>query len=595
LNFEFVSDFVFRISDFAMLVGQKIGPFAVEKELGSGAMGAVYRAKHAETGQRVAIKVMAPGLGTSTTALARFKRESDILKQLKHPNIVRLVATGKLGGAPFYAMEYVSGESLDKVMQRRGRITWEELVPLGQQLCAALQHAHQNSIIHRDLKPSNVMILPDGTVKLTDFGIAKDTDVTQLTAANSTVGTAAYMSPEQCRGSRDLTHKSDLYSLGVMFYELVTGKKPFVAESPMEMFALHNSGTFERPARLVLEIPLWLDTLICQLLEKLPDKRPLDAETVGRALGQIKEKVEAQQSLGLETVKRRRIDRLPGQATIDEEDKEAARTLAGKRKKKKRVPIYRKVWFKGILFAAALAGVAAVFYLTFIKPPDPDRLYARAKDLMESKEPQDRREAREGPIKAFLRHHGKDARAAEVQQWADQIDIEIRETQMHNRRAGKFAVEGEWEQLARNALDDEEKGRLAEARKNWKDLVDKYRKSPFEDQQIWAMVGEKYLADIQQVEPYHKKLINRIRFENKKDAKEETKEETEPEKLALEAVRCEMEKKPELAREKWELLKKTENIPRLLFVLAAKRERELRLLPTPEPAKKPTEKEPEKM
>ena len=100
-------------------------------------------------------------------------------------------------------MEYVQGESLDRVMARRDRMSWEEVVDLGQQLCAALQHAHEKGIIHRDLKPSNLMILSDGTLKLTDFGIAKDIDVTGLTGANSTIGTAAYMSPEQCRGDRD--------------------------------------------------------------------------------------------------------------------------------------------------------------------------------------------------------------------------------------------------------------------------------------------------------------------------------------------------------------------------------------------------------
>src|ERR1043166_1128981 len=117
-----------------MLVGQKIGPFTVDKELGAGAMGAVYRAKHAETGQRVAIKVVSPNLAANDVAMARFKREAAILKQLRHPNIVRLVARGEFNGTPFYAMEYVEGESLDRVMARRDRITWEHLVTLGKQL-----------------------------------------------------------------------------------------------------------------------------------------------------------------------------------------------------------------------------------------------------------------------------------------------------------------------------------------------------------------------------------------------------------------------------------------------------------------------------
>src|SRR5206468_9649378 len=140
----------------------------------------------------------------------RFEREWEILKQLKHPNIVRLIATGRISGTPFYAMEFVEGEALDEVMARRGRISWEEVVRLGRQLCAALQHAHEKGIVHRDLKPSNLIMLKDDTLKLTDFGIAKDMDVTALTAQNLTVGTAAYMSPEQCRGEKTVSAKSDL-------------------------------------------------------------------------------------------------------------------------------------------------------------------------------------------------------------------------------------------------------------------------------------------------------------------------------------------------------------------------------------------------
>src|SRR5690242_5959874 len=130
-----------------MLVGQQFGPFTIDKELGSGAMGTVYRGRYTKTGQVMAIKVMAPGLGTTNAgAVDRFEREIAILKQLSHPNIVRLFGAGKQQGARYFAMEYIEGESLDKVMARRGRMTWEEVVGLGQQLCSALQHAHEQGI-----------------------------------------------------------------------------------------------------------------------------------------------------------------------------------------------------------------------------------------------------------------------------------------------------------------------------------------------------------------------------------------------------------------------------------------------------------------
>src|ERR1051326_4138237 len=215
----------------AMQVGQRVGPFDVEKQVGFGAMGAVYLARYRKNGKRVAIKVMHPGMGTNETAMARFEREGEVLKQLNHPNIVQFYAASQFEGSPYYAMEFIEGETLSDVFERRGRLPWEEVVEFGKQICAALKHAHDQGIVHRDIKPSNLMVARDGSSKLTDFGIAKDLDVTQLTAANCTVGTAAYMSPEQCRGERDLTFKSDLYSLGVMLYELVTGQKPLDRKS----------------------------------------------------------------------------------------------------------------------------------------------------------------------------------------------------------------------------------------------------------------------------------------------------------------------------------------------------------------------------
>src|SRR5438067_4055048 len=165
-----------------MLEGEQIGPFLVEQELGSGAMGTVYRAHYTEKGreQVVAIKIIALNLLGNETAVRRFIHEAEILKRLKHPNIVRLFGVGKYKKTPYFAMEYVEGESLDRVLERRDRFTWEEVVSLGRQVCAALEHAHAQGIVHRDLKPSNLMMLPDGTVKLTDFCIAKDQDLTAL-------------------------------------------------------------------------------------------------------------------------------------------------------------------------------------------------------------------------------------------------------------------------------------------------------------------------------------------------------------------------------------------------------------------------------
>ncbi|HLW66859.1 MAG TPA: serine/threonine-protein kinase, partial [Gemmataceae bacterium] len=380
-----------------MLVGQKIGPFVIESELGSGAMGTVYRAQYVENPEDgtsgsarkkiVALKIIAIAMAGNETALARFDREANILKQLKHPNIVRLFATGRFKGTPFFAMEYIEGESLDRKLARNLKFSWEEVVEIGKQVCAALQHAHEKGIIHRDLKPSNLMVLDSGTVKLTDFGIAKDVDVTALTGANSTVGTAAYMSPEQCRGEINLTNKSDLYSLGVVMFELLTGHKPFVAESPVEMFMKHVNEPPPRPSRFVPDIPIWLDTLIIQLMEKEPKHRPLNAEMVANALNEVLEKAAKGHSAGVDAVTARAGERRIQSNLADETDREAARTLRSvlqkKKIRKKALPVYRKLWFGAIAAIFFLCAFATVVGL-LLRPPSAADLYGQAERKMAS-------------------------------------------------------------------------------------------------------------------------------------------------------------------------------------------------------------------
>lgn len=462
-----------------MLVGQQLGPFAIEKELGAGAMGAVYLGRYVKNNAKVAVKVMLPGVGTSEQSSLRFDREAAILKQFSHPNIVKLYGVGKSGNNRYYAMEFIEGESLDHVLARRGRFTWEEVVTFGLQLCAALQHAHEQGVIHRDLKPSNLMILADGTLKLTDFGIAKDLDVTALTGANSTVGTAAYMSPEQCKGDPNLTFKSDLYSMGVVFYELITGKKPFIATNPMDMFLKHVKGKFERPSRIILDLPVWLDTVICQLLEKKPEQRPKDAAMVYAALTAVREKVETQRSAGVDAVAAQLLGGDSTAPKLDATDKEISRTLMsgkGKKKKRKTIPIFRRGWFVLLALMAFMGALGGLVYL-FTRPPAPESLYQQAAVLMKSGKAEDRTAAREGPLTAFLRYYPTrgDEQAKEMNSWADQVDMEQADALMQNylrklRRKLTLPANSESEQLGFKAAEAEEAGDLEAASNVWKEL-----------------------------------------------------------------------------------------------------------------------------
>jgi serine/threonine-protein kinase len=563
-----------------MLVGQPFGPFVIDKELGSGAMGAVYRGRYTKTGQVVAIKIMAPGLGTTNSRAAdRFVREAEILKQLKHPNIVHLFGVGKSQGTRYLAMEYIDGESLDKVMARRNRMSWEEVINLGRDLCSALQHAHEKGIIHRDLKPSNLMVLRDGTLKLTDFGIAKDLDVTQLTSANCTVGTAAYMSPEQCKGERDLSPKSDLYSLGVVLYELVTGRKPFNAENAMDMFLQHVSGPFERPSRLVLDLPVWLDNLICQLLEKKPDQRPLDAAMVATVLASIKEKAEAQHSAGVEAAKRRMVDRMPGQPKADEKDKEAARfLLKGKvrSRRKKQKLWYEKVWVRAVGLGTVLAGVLFAIGLA-LRPASPDELYDKAVRMRANGKEE---EALAGPIKEYLdRYGGQDLpHTKEVREWADEADRREGEALLANYRGKALRGKGQLmdtqnddERLAFKAVDQENRGDVTEARREWQGLAQP------EHLHRWQVVAAKHLADLQAQEDLEKQFRDDFQ-KTQTDGVDRTPEDGFPRQAFL-ALRYDNFGDRQRAKTRFAELKRStaEKGQNLWFLLAARKFHELDL------------------
>jgi serine/threonine-protein kinase len=460
-------------------------------------------------------------------------------------------------------MEFVQGESLDRLLNRRGRMSWEEVVDLGMQLCAALQHAHERGVIHRDLKPSNLMILEDGTIKLTDFGIAKDSDATALTAANSTVGTAAYMAPEQCRGLA-ITPKTDLYSMGIMFYELLTGRKPFNGETPMEMFQQHAHNTeFKRPAEIVLEVPIWLNTLVDQLMEKEPAKRPLSAKAVADSLQMIKDKVEAQKSAGIEAATKRKIDRARGDKKLDAEDKEAARAMLGKKKKPKVTPIYARGWFT-ILALVLFAGVLAIGGYFIFRPPSAESLLAKVEALARGGSEDDRKDADD-----FLRYYPTHEKAAHVRQLADKYDFETLEKQMLNRRNSPLKFQRSDEESAFNkALDNEKDGMMPEAVKLWEGLSAKKALADAE-MHAWGLVGEHYLKDHKAADKIYKQLDAKVKSD--KDAKSLDGKE----QIGLDAVRFEEAKQYSDAKGKWDGLAKKDDIPRSWQLLALKQAREM--------------------
>ncbi len=264
-----------------------IWPFELEEQLGAGGMGVVYKARYVRNDRRVAVKLLPDHVAANETLAARFAREMEVLKELKHPHIVHCFGGTTEGKQWFYAMELVEGGSIETRLREKGRLPWEEVIEYGLQICQALAHAHKNNVIHRDLKPANLLLTRAGQIKLADFGLALVTDGDRLTAAGKTMGTFLYMSPEQIRGKPPLSPQSDLYSLGCVLYEMLTGAAPFQGENPGQVLHQHVHQPPSRITSKVLDCPPALEEIVLSLLAKAPEDRPATANEVAARLSKI--------------------------------------------------------------------------------------------------------------------------------------------------------------------------------------------------------------------------------------------------------------------------------------------------------------------
>lgn len=258
--------------------------------IGSGTVGAVYRGRLKATDEVVAVKLLHPAISEDALVRARFQRETAILEKLRHPNIIRTFGGGSHNGQLFYVMESIETGTVKQLLDRFGNLSWPEVASIARQVASALQHAHNHGIIHRDLKPGNLFVTESGQIKLGDFGIARDTLSANLTNEGITVGTHAYMSPEQITGDDNITGKADLYSLGCVLFELVTGHKPFQGTNFAVLFEQHLRKPAPRVSDFVPACPPAMENTIASLLEKAPLKRPFNARAVQGAMLELLEK-----------------------------------------------------------------------------------------------------------------------------------------------------------------------------------------------------------------------------------------------------------------------------------------------------------------
>jgi eukaryotic-like serine/threonine-protein kinase len=261
------------------------GRYRIVRKLGAGGMANVYLAEDQELGRRVAIKILNDRHANDDQFVERFRREAKNAAALSHPNIVSIYDRGEAEGTYYIAMEYLEGRSLKELIVGRGPAPIAVAIEYARQILAALRFAHRHGIVHRDIKPHNVLVDGEGRVKVTDFGIAR-AGTSQMTEAGSIVGTAQYLSPEQARGAA-VDQRSDLYSLGVVLYELLTGEAPFEGETAVEIAMRHLSQVPEPPSALRPEVPRELDLVVTRALAKDPEDRYQSADEMEADLERV--------------------------------------------------------------------------------------------------------------------------------------------------------------------------------------------------------------------------------------------------------------------------------------------------------------------
>ncbi|MGH9702543.1 MAG: serine/threonine-protein kinase, partial [Candidatus Acidiferrales bacterium] len=260
------------------------GRYEVLQLLGEGGMGAVYKVRDTAVDRLIALKVIRPDLASRPEILARFKQELILARQVTHKNVIRLFDLGEADGVKFITMDFIEGRDLKSLLKERGKLPSGEAVKIIAQVCRALDAAHSEGVVHRDLKPQNIMLDANGRVTVMDFGIARSAAMPGMTQTGALIGTPEYMSPEQARG-QPVDARSDLFTLGIIFYELLTGSTPHHADTAMATLLKRTQEKAQPPIELEPTIPQGISDVVMKCLEIDPDVRYSHADEIIDDLG----------------------------------------------------------------------------------------------------------------------------------------------------------------------------------------------------------------------------------------------------------------------------------------------------------------------
>lgn len=434
----------------------RLGPFALEEPLGEGQM---YRAIHVELRKSVALRVFpAPFVRTSSPARTEFSQEFDVLKKLRHTNVVRCYGGGFEDMYGYLAYELIPGETLRDVLLRRGTLPWESVVEFALQVTAGLEHAHELQIVHQDLRLEKLLVSQhDGQVRIADFRRDRRATAKYDRAVQKTLDSVSYLAPEQIQNGV-ITHRTDLYALGCGMFEMLTGRPPFISDDPDELVRLQLTKKPPRVATLVLDCPIWLDALVGQLLKKDSNARPYSARTVIMALEETQRKVAA----GTSVTEHAMSGLSPIKTGVDKE--EVRRVLGHKAPRKKSgEAFYERAWFLTACLLLVLGSAAALLFW----PESERKLFARAQRQLEDGNLVDA----EFNFERLLTRFPDGSYAKSAREQLESIEMELTERQIKNRRRLGREPQSEAERLFQDAGEYENFGDRLTAREKYEAMI----------------------------------------------------------------------------------------------------------------------------